>query len=126
MRLAGLGEGLGAGLGRLDLGVNLNGVTYPHFLLALILLGIGWNFLFIGGTALLTEVYTPAEKAKTQGINDLIVSTTVTCTALSSGFLNFRFGWEVVNQSAIPAVLISLAATLWLIGRRRGGLASAA
>src|SRR5690606_3275165 len=59
--------------------VNLHGVTYPHFLVALVLLGIGWNFLFIGGTTLLTEAYTPAEKAKTQGINDFIVSTTVAC-----------------------------------------------
>lgn len=102
-----------------SLGINLNGVTYAHFLVALVFLGIGWNFLFIGGTTLLTEAYSPPEKAKTQGINDFIVSTTVACTALSSGYLNFRFGWEVLNQAAIPAVFVALAATLWLTLHRR-------
>lgn len=104
-----------------SLAINLNGVSYAHFLLALIFLGIGWNFLFIGGTTLLTEVYTPAEKAKTQGINDFIVATTVACTALSSGYLNFRFGWDTINEVAIPAVLLSLVAILWLMMRRRAG-----
>jgi MFS family permease len=94
-------------------------VTYPHFLIALILLGIGWNFLFLGGTTLLTEAYSPAEKAKTQGINDFIVSTTVACTALSSGYLNFTYGWETLNELAIPAVLVALLATIWLMVKRR-------
>ncbi len=103
----------------LCIGINLHGITYTHFLTALISLGFGWNFLFIGGTTLLTEVYSPAEKAKTQGINDFIVSTTVACTALSSGYLNFRFGWEVINQAALPAVAIAMAAVFWLMVRRR-------
>ncbi len=101
--------------------INLHGVTYPHFLSALILLGIGWNFLFIGGTTLLTEAYSGAEKAKTQGVNDFIVASTVACTALSSGWLNHRFGWDVINQVAIPAVALALAATAWLSWRRRRG-----
>lgn len=105
--------------------VNLHGVTYAHFLVALVLLGIGWNFLFIGGTTLLTEAYAPAEKAKTQGINDFIVSTTVACTALSSGYLNFRFGWETLNEVAIPAVIAALAATTWLSLRRRAAARAA-
>lgn len=101
--------------------VNLHGVSYAHFLFALILLGIGWNFLFIGGTTLLTEAYSGAEKAKTQGVNDFIVASTVACTALSSGWLNHRFGWDVINQVAIPAVALALAATAWLSWRRRRG-----
>ncbi len=99
--------------------VNLHGITYAHFLVALIFLGIGWNFLFIGGTTLLTEAYTPSEKAKTQGINDFIVFTTVACTALSSGWLNFAFGWDVINEVAIPAVIAALVASSWLALRRR-------
>lgn len=102
-----------------SLAVNLHGVTYAHFLVALVLLGVGWNFLFIGGTTLLTEAYRPAEKAKTQGVNDLIVSTTVTCTALSSGYLNFRLGWDAINLAALPAVAVALSAVLWLKARER-------
>ena len=99
--------------------VSLNGMTYLHFLSSLVLLGLGWNFLFIGGSTLLTEAYASSEKAKTQGINDLIISTTVTMTSLSSGYLNFAFGWEHLNQVAIPAVILVLMAITWLIIRRR-------
>ncbi len=99
--------------------INLTGVTYAHFISALVLLGIGWNFLFIGGTTLLTEAYAPAEKAKTQGINDLIVSTTVAATALSSGYLSFRFGWQTINAAALPAILLAMLATGWLMLQRR-------
>jgi len=94
--------------------INLHGITYTHFLSALIFLGIGWNFLFIGGTTLLTEAYSLPEKAKTQGVNDFIVAATVTLTALSSGYLNFTFGWETINQAALPAVVFVLFAVIWL------------
>lgn len=99
--------------------INLHGITFIHFVSALAFLGLGWNFMFIGGTTLLTEVYTPAEKAKTQGLNDFIVSTTVTTTALSSGYLNYEFGWRTLNLVAVPAVVLALLAACWLLFRRR-------
>ncbi len=59
--------------GRRRVVVSLNGNTIAHFVAALILLGVGWNFMYTGGTTLLTEAYAPAEKARTQGANDFIV-----------------------------------------------------
>ena len=102
----------------LTLAVNLHGITYAHFMVALILLGIGWNFMFIGGTTLLTEAYKPSEKSKTQGVNDFMIAATVTLTALSSGYLHFSLGWEAINISAIPLVLLVFCALIWLKVKR--------
>ena len=63
---------------------NLLGVEMLNFWTALVLLGLGWNFMFIGSTTLLTECYRPAEKARAQGLNDLLVFGTVALTATSS------------------------------------------
>ena len=108
-------------------GVNFSGVGVMHFWTGLVLLGIGWNFLFIGATTLLTETYTPAEKAKAQAMNDFLVFGTVTVTAFSSGALHSAFGWQVVNLGVIPLIVIALIATMWLRGyrRREAALASA-
>ena len=65
--------------------VAINGNTIAHFVTALILVGFGWNFLYTGGTTLLTEAHTSVEKARTQGLNDLIVFTTMAVSSLSSG-----------------------------------------
>ena len=99
--------------------INLNGSSLIHFTSALIILGLGWNFLFVGGTTLLADAYRPAEKAKTQGFNDLIIFSTVAMTAVASGLLHHHFGWETINLSVIPAIVLAFAATLWLDRRRR-------
>ena len=80
----------------------------------LLLLGVGWNFLFIGATTLLTETYAPAEKAKAQGFNDLLVFATVTLSATSSGFLHAGLGWESLNLAVVPLLGAVLLAILWL------------
>ena len=98
--------------------IGLGGISVFHFLFELVFLGLGWNFLFIGGTTLLTETYTAPEKAKAQGLNDLLVFGMVALTALSSGFLHEWVGWRVLNYSVLPAVLLALGMVLWL-GRRR-------
>ena len=85
--------------------INLNGESIWHFWLALITLGIGWNFLFVGGTTLLTECYSPEEKTGTQAINDFIVFSTVSVTALSSGTIHHAYGWETVNLTVLPLLL---------------------
>ena len=85
-------------------GVALSGQLYSHFIVGLVMLGIGWNFLYIGGTTLLTESYLPAEKGAVQGINEFLVFSTTTLTAFSSGYLHHKFGWEALNQFAIPVV----------------------
>jgi MFS family permease len=98
--------------------IGLGGISVFHFLFELVFLGLGWNFLFIGGTTLLTETYTAPEKAKAQGLNDLLVFGMVALTALSSGFLHEWVGWRALNYSVLPAILLVLGMVVWL-GRRR-------
>lgn len=105
-------------------GVNLLGVSVVHFWLGLLLLGVGWNFLFTGATTLLTEIYTAAEKAKVQGINDLLVFATVTLSAISSGALHHSIGWAAVNLAVAPLIILSLLAITWLRWRRLQGATS--
>jgi MFS family permease len=94
--------------------INLSGTTVIHYWLALLLLGIGWNFMFIGGTSLLTETYTEAEKAKAQAFNDFVVFTSVTLASLGAGALQHRWGWQQVNLMVLPLIGASLLAVLWL------------
>ncbi|NKB61525.1 MAG: MFS transporter [Gammaproteobacteria bacterium] len=100
--------------------VNLFGQSYWHFLVALMLLGVGWNFLFVGGTTLLTEVYRPEEKGKIQGLNDFLVFSVVSATALGSGYLHFVLGWEILNKVTFPAVIFAAAIVvlLFISGKR--------
>ena len=93
--------------------VNLQGITELHFTSALLLLGVGWNFLFIGSTSLLTEAYQPAEKAKVQGINEMLVSLTVMFASFFSGMLQNLQGWDWVNQSMLPPLVLIVVAIVW-------------
>lgn len=106
--------GTGAAIGLLCVGVNLSGEVYWNYLTGLVLLGLGWNFLFVGSTALLTETYTPAERNKAQALNDFIVFTAVSIASLSAGTLQNRFGWQTVNLGVLPLLAIALAGSLWL------------
>ncbi|MBX2835590.1 MAG: MFS transporter [Gammaproteobacteria bacterium] len=110
---------IGVLLGFACVAINLSGQSLPHFVSSLILLGISWNFLYVGGTTLLTDAYEPQEKAKTQAINDFIVFTTVTVTAMSAGGMHHIFGWQVVNISVIPMLLVTALAISWLFLLRR-------
>lgn len=112
--------GAGAALMFVCIGIALSGVTLMHFWWALVLLGIGWNFLFVGGTTLLTETYRPEEKAKAQGSNDFIVLGVQAVTSLSSGLLITSTGWFDLNMLAIPIVALTAIATGLLWYQRRG------
>ncbi|MHB1232377.1 MAG: MFS transporter [Burkholderiales bacterium] len=92
------------------------GISLMHFWLALVLLGVGWNFLYIGGTTLLTECYAPAERAKAQGINDFLVFVAMAASSLTSGIVITRTGWGALNQLALPFLgVVTLAiALLWI------------
>lgn len=94
--------------------VDLSGTSVSHFTAGLILLGVGWNFLYIGATTLLTESYRPEEKGRVQGLNDTLVFTSVTVSSLASGGLVNAIGWHAVNLAVIPGVLLVLGATAWL------------
>ena len=112
---------VGALLGLASVTVSLIGLELANFYIALVLLGLAWNFMFIGGTTLVTTTYRPSETAKVQGLNDFLVFGTVATASLTSGQLQERFGWEIVNFAALPLLLIVTALAVWnmLAVRRR-------
>jgi MFS family permease len=99
--------------------VALSGISVGHYWLALVLLGVGWNFGFIGGTTLVTETYRPEEKERVQALNDVLVFGFVALASLSSGHLLVLGGWNLVNLAVYPVAFFCLMAlgTLWM--RRR-------
>ena len=118
-RVIGTGLAILAGAGV----VALNGIDLPHFFAALILLGAGWNFAFIGATTLLAASYRPEEKGRIQGINDFVVFGGVTVASLSSGTLmncsgaSVIAGWDAVNLAMLPFLVLAGAALIWLVLR---------
>lgn len=94
--------------------INLIGTQLTHFWLALLFLGIGWNFLFIGGTTKLVEAYNDDEKAKTQASNDFLLFSAVTAASLTAGILQYNYGWETINKAAAPFILLVIALIIWL------------
>jgi len=97
-----------------SVGIALSGGGVPHFWWSLVLLGVGWNFLYIGGTTLLTETYRPEEKAKVQGVNDFLIFAVMAISSFSSGLIVTGAGWEAVNLSALPLVGVVIVAIVWL------------
>lgn len=93
--------------------INLYGTSVSHYWTALVFLGISWNFLFIGGTTLITETYHSNERSKTQALNDFAVFSTVALSSLSAGALQHKFGWEIVNIGVIPLLIIILISIIW-------------
>ncbi|QDL92649.1 MFS transporter [Paroceanicella profunda] len=105
--------------------VALSGVELTHFFGALILLGIGWNFGYIGATALLTASHAPAERARVQGMNDFAVFGLVTVASLASGFLmncagaSAVAGWHAVSYAMVPFLTLAGGALVWFALRLR-------
>jgi len=106
--------GTGTVLLSLHVAIALSGSSYAHFLSGLIILGLGWNFLFIGGTTLLTESYRPSERAKAQAANDFLAFVTVSIASFSSGGLLNAFGWRAVNIAVTPFIALAM---LMIIGQ---------
>ena len=98
--------------------VGLSGQLVANFWWALVLLGVGWNFMYIGGTTLLTEAYRPSEKAKTQGFNEMAIFTVQALSAFSSGVLVNTRGWEVLNYVALPFIAVAGISLAWLAAKR--------
>lgn len=95
--------------------IALSGLALANFWLSLILLGIGWNFGFIGATAMVTDCHTPAERGKAQGANDFIVFGVVAAASFFSGTLLHASGWQTINWMIFPAVGLILVPLLWRI-----------
>ena len=101
------------------MGTALMGQRFVHFWGALALLGIGWNFLMISGTALLPRSYRVVERFKTQALNDFVVLAVQALASLSSGWFLFRFGWNVLVWSCLPFVVLAVGAGLFLYREQR-------
>jgi len=103
--------------------VALSGIELTHFFVALFLLGIGWNFGFIGGTAMLASAHTVEERGRVQGLNDMIVFGCVTLASLASGGLmncaggSAQHGWTAVNLAMAPFLVLAGGALIWLVMR---------
>ncbi|MDE2200295.1 MAG: MFS transporter [Rhodospirillales bacterium] len=93
--------------------MSLVGSAYVDFIVALMLLGVGWNFMFVGATALLTTAHGGVERVRAQAANDFIVFGTVTVTSFSSGALHEHAGWVALNATVVPAVAVAVALVLW-------------
>lgn len=105
---------VGALLQALCVAINLAGIEFLNFFSALLIVGVGWNFLFIGGTTLLTECYRPSEMAKSQGFNDFCIWGALAVGGVFSGASNHLFGWAVVNLIVVPLIVLVLCAIIWL------------
>ncbi len=110
----------------ITIGVALSGITVAHFWWAMVILGVGWNFMYIGATAMLTEVYRPSERAKAQGFNDFCIFLIMVASSFSSGFLLDRNGWELLNYVSSVLLVITGIALIWLMLRTRIAPAAAA
>jgi MFS family permease len=103
----------GAMLNFAAIGVALSGVAVTQFWLSLVLLGVGWNFLYVGGTALLTQTYRPEEMAKAQGANEQAIFIMMAISSFTSGLTVTAAGWERVNLFALPMVAVVALAIVW-------------
>lgn len=106
--------------------IALNGIDFFHFLSGLTLLGVGWNFLFIGSTTLVTQAYQPAERAKTQGTHDFLMFGAASVASFSAGSLLTHWGWRAVNLSALPFLALAALAVLAHAWRTRRATAEMA
>jgi MFS family permease len=115
----------GAFLNLVCIGVALAGVAVANFWWSMVLLGVGWNFLYIGGTTLLTETYRPEERAKAQGANDQAIFIMMAISSFTSGMTVTTAGWERVNLMALPLIGAVAVMLFWFAFRERAARAAA-
>jgi MFS family permease len=117
--------GLGVLINLAAIGVALSGIALAHFWWALVLIGVGWNFLYIGGTTLLTESYRPEEFAKAQGANDQAIFIMMAVSSFTAGMTVTGAGWERVNLLALPLIALVGAIIAWYALHERARKAAA-
>jgi predicted MFS family arabinose efflux permease len=104
--------------------VNLSGQTTAHFWIGLVLLGLGWNFGFVGASSLVVETHRPEERTRVQSFNDFLVFGTNAIASFSSGTLLVRNGWDAVNYVVVPALVVAVLALV--LGARQGSKTASA
>lgn len=110
---------VGTALMFIALCIDIAGLGFLNFWAGLLLIGAGWNFMFVGGSTLLTSAYTIEERAKVQAANDFIVFSVTALAAFSSGVLLTNIGWNGVNAGVAPAMAIALGAMIWMMLAQR-------
>jgi predicted MFS family arabinose efflux permease len=105
--------GVGFALIIVAAGIGIAGISLWHFWIGLALLGVGWNFAFIGATTMVTHCHRPNERNKVQAFNDFLVFGSMAIGSFSSGQLLASFGWATVNEVVFPVVLAAGALLLW-------------
>lgn len=110
--------GVGVLLNLLCIGIALSGVELHQFIAALLLLGVGWNFLFTGSTTLSLQTYTPVEKDRAQGALNFFMFATLALTSFASGVLVTTSGWAILNLGSLLPVALIGAALLWLAAKK--------
>ena len=116
----------GALLNFVAIGIALSGISVAQFWWSLVILGVGWNFLYLGGTLLLTQTYRPEERARAQGTNEQIIFIMMAISSLTSGLTVTTSGWERVNLFALPLVAVVAVAIVWYALRERARKAAGA
>ena len=109
----------GVALNLVCVAIALGGVDVMHFWGALFMLGVGWNFLYVGATALLADCYRSEERAMVQGVNDACVFGTIAVTSFLSGLLLDANGWTMLNRISLGPLLVLLTALIWMTWIRR-------
>ena len=104
----------GAALNIASIAMAISGLAVANFWWSMVLLGVGWNFLYIGATTLLTETYRPEERAKAQGANETAIFAMMVLSSFSSGMIVTNAGWEKVNYAATPLIAVVILALLFL------------
>ena len=94
--------------------VALDGMSAWHFRISLALNGVGWNFLFIGATMLITTCYRPSERGKAQALNDFLIFSTSASSSFLAGFLQERLGWITLNWASLALIAVAFLAVIWL------------
>jgi MFS family permease len=113
----------GAALNIACIAVALAGIAVANFWWSMVLLGVGWNFLFIGATTLLTDTYRPEERAKAQGANDQAIFLMMVVSSFTSGMTVTTAGWERLNLMALPLILLVGGALIWFMQKNRAAQA---
>ncbi|MBV9784952.1 MAG: MFS transporter [Acidisphaera sp.] len=113
---------IGGALAILCAGLSWTGSSYLTFLTALVLLGFGWNFMFVGATTLLTTAHDMQERVRVQATNDFIVFGTVAFSALASGVVESQAGWLTLNMAILPPIMVAIGLVLWHRQEARPGL----
>lgn len=106
--------------------VGIAGISLAHFWGMLVLLGVGWNFAFVGATTMVTQTHTPEERNKVQAFNDFLVFGSMAIGSFSSGLLLAGYGWQAVNEVVLPVVILAAGLIVWRTWRERSRVAKSA